>query len=207
MNKGKLFILSGPSGSGKDTVLKQVLSKDSNVMLSISSITREMRVDEVAGEKYNFITREQFEDLINNDLLLEYNVFVGNYYGTPKAPVEEALNNGTDVILEIDVNGAKQIREKMPEAISIFIMPPSFSELKNRLCGRGTESDEVINQRLDSALSEIARANEYDYIVVNDLIENATANVISIIQSERLRLQRQKEIINEVLNNVESSNR
>ncbi len=207
MNKGKLFILSGPSGSGKDTVLKQVLSKDSNVMLSISSITRQMREGEVAGEKYNFITREQFENMINNDLLLEYNVFVGNYYGTPKAPVEQALNNGTDVILEIDVNGAKQIREKMPDAISIFIMPPSFSELKNRLCGRGTESEEVINQRLNSALKEIERANEYDYIVVNDLIENATANVISIIQSERLRLQRQKEIINEVLKNVESSNR
>ena len=207
MNKGKLFILSGPSGSGKDTVLKQVLSKDSNVMLSISSITRQMREGEVAGEKYNFITREQFENMINNDLLLEYNVFVGNYYGTPKAPVEQALNNGTDVILEIDVNGAKQIREKMPDAISIFIMPPSFSELKNRLCGRGTESEEVINQRLNSALNEIKRANEYDYIVVNDLIENATANVISIIQSERLRLQRQKEIINEVLKNVESSNR
>lgn len=207
MNKGKLFILSGPSGSGKDTVLKQVLSKDSNVMLSISSITRQMREGEVAGEKYNFITREQFENMINNDLLLEYNVFVGNYYGTPKAPVEQALNNGTDVILEIDVNGAKQIREKMPDAISIFIMPPSFSELKNRLCGRGTESEEVINQRLNSALKEIERANEYDYIVVNDLIENAVANVISIIQSERLRLQRQKEIINEVLKNVESSNR
>ncbi|MBQ6816070.1 MAG: guanylate kinase [Clostridia bacterium] len=207
MNKGKLFILSGPSGSGKDTVLKQVLNKDKNVMLSISSITRQMREGEVAGEKYNFITREQFENMINNDLLLEYNVFVGNYYGTPKAPVEQALNNGTDVILEIDVNGAKQIREKMPDAISIFIMPPSFSELKNRLCGRGTESEEVINQRLNSALNEIKRANEYDYIVVNDLIENATANVISIIQSERLRLQRQKEIINEVLKNVESSNR
>lgn len=206
MSKGKLFIISGPSGSGKDTVLKEVFKRHPEIKLSISSITREKRTGEIEGEKYHFISREEFEDLIKNDMLLEYNVFVGNYYGTPKKPVETALENGTDIILEIDVNGAKQIREKLPEAVSVFILPPSYAELKNRLCGRGTESAEVIEQRMNSALSEIERANEYDYIVVNDVIEKAAEDILSIILSERLREGRQKEKIYEVLGNVESRN-
>ncbi len=199
MSKGRLYILSGPSGSGKDTVLKKVLEMRPEVMLSISSITRDMREGEIEGEKYHFIKREEFEELIHNDMLLEYNVFVGNYYGTPKEPVEKALNNGTDVILEIDVNGADQIRKKMPEAISIFIMPPSVSELRRRLSGRGTDSEEVIEKRMNSALGEIGRAINYDYIVVNDVIDKAVEDVISIILSGRLKLENQKEIINEVL--------
>ncbi len=199
MSKGSLYILSGPSGSGKDTVLKKVLAERPEVMLSISSITRDMREGEVEGEKYHFIKREEFEELIHNDMLLEYNVFVGNYYGTPKEPVENALKNGIDVILEIDVNGADQIRKKMPEAVSIFIMPPSVQELRRRLSGRGTDSEEVIEKRMNSALIEIKRAVNYDYIVVNDVIDKAAEDVISIILSGRLKLENQKEIINEVL--------
>ncbi len=199
MSKGRLYIFSGPSGSGKDTVLKSVLGRCPEVMLSISSITRDMRVGEVEGEKYHFISREEFEELIREDMLLEYNVFVGNYYGTPKKPVDDALESGRDVILEIDVNGAAQIMKKRPDAVSIFIMPPSLPELKRRLCGRGTDSADVIEKRLQSALNEIERAINYDYIVVNDVIEKASDDVISIIESEKLKTERQKYIIDEVL--------
>lgn len=199
MSKGKLFIVSGPSGSGKDTILQGVFKKHPEIKLSISSITRAMRAGEVEGEKYHFISRDEFEELLKNDMLLEHNVFVGNYYGTPKAPVEECLNAGGDMILEIDVNGAAQVREKMPEAISIFIMPPSFEVLKNRLSGRGTETEEVVEQRMTAALGEIARAKEYDYIVINDQLDVAIDDLLSIILSERLRINRQKQIIDEVL--------
>ncbi|MBE6797664.1 MAG: guanylate kinase [Ruminococcaceae bacterium] len=199
MSKGKLFIVSGPSGSGKDTILQGVFKKHPEIKLSISSITRAMRVGEVEGEKYHFISRDEFEELLKNDMLLEHNVFVGNYYGTPKAPVEECLNAGGDMILEIDVNGAAQVREKMPDAISIFIMPPSFEVLKNRLSGRGTETEEVVEQRMTAALGEIARAKEYDYIVINDQLDVAIDDLLSIILSERLRINRQKQIIDEVL--------
>lgn len=199
MSKGKLFIVSGPSGSGKDTILQGVFKKHPEIKLSISSITRAMRVGEVEGEKYHFISRDEFEELLKNDMLLEHNVFVGNYYGTPKAPVEECLNAGGDMILEIDVNGAAQVREKMPDAISIFIMPPSFEVLKNRLSGRGTETEEVVEQRMTAALGEIARAKEYDYIVINDQLDVAIDGLLSIVLSERLRINRQKQIIDEVL--------
>ncbi len=199
MSKGRLYILSGPSGSGKDTVLKQVLSLHPEIMLSISSITRDMREGEIEGEKYHFISREEFEQLIKDDMLLEYNVFVGNYYGTPKAPVQKAISEGTDVILEIDVNGAEQIKKKMPEAVSIFIMPPSVEELRRRLSGRGTDSQEVIEKRMKSALTEIKRAINYDYIVVNDVIEKAAEDVISVILDGKLANGSQKDIINEVL--------
>ena len=185
MRKGNLIVLSGPSGSGKDTVLAQLLKKDKDITLSISSITRPMRVGEVEGEKYHFISREEFEELIKNDSLLEYNIFVGNYYGTPKKAVEESLLNGKDVILEIDVNGADQIRAKCPEAVSVFIMPPSYEELKRRLTGRGTDSQEVIERRLKEALGEMERAKDYDYVVKNDILDKAVMDVLNIILSHR----------------------
>ena len=158
-----------------------------------------MRVGEREGEKYNFITRERFEDMLKNDRLLEHNEFVGNYYGTPREPVERAVANGQDMVIEVDVNGAAQIREKMPEAVSIFIMPPSFAELKRRLSGRGTESEELIQKRLASALGEIKRAAEYDYIVVNEDITAAADDIMSVILSSRLKTDRQTKIIDEVL--------
>ena len=169
------------------------------LLFSISSITRAMRAGEREGEKYNFITREKFEDMLKNDRLLEHNEFVGNYYGTPREPVERAVANGQDMVIEVDVNGAAQIREKMPEAVSIFIMPPSFAELKRRLSGRGTESEELIQKRLTSALGEIKRAVEYDYIVVNKDIAAAADNIMSVILSSRLKTDRQTKIIDEVL--------
>lgn len=200
MNKGRLFIVSGPSGSGKDTVLKKVFEKYQDISFSISSITRDMRAGEIAGEKYNFISREEFERMIADNALLEHNIFVGNYYGTPRKPVEDCINSGGDMIVEVDVNGAAQIREKMPEAVSIFIMPPSFEVLRQRLSGRGTETAEQVADRLKSAIGEIARAVEYDYIVVNDVLEEAVEDLISVIRTDRFKTDRQTELINEILN-------
>lgn len=204
MSKGGIFIISGPSGSGKDTLLKELFKKCPEIKFSISSITRAMRDGEVEGEKYNFISREKFENMIKEDKLLEYNTYVGNYYGTPKEPVLQAAENGNDIIIEVDVNGAFQIRKKLPQAVSIFIMPPSFDELKKRLSGRGTETQEVIAERMESALGEIKRADEYDYIVVNDDIDTAVRDIITIISGSSLTLNRQKHIIDEVLKNVKS---
>lgn len=200
MNKGRVFIISGPSGSGKDTVLKKIFEKCPDIAFSISSITRSMRPGEVEGEKYNFVSRERFISMIDNDELLEHNVFVGNYYGTPKAPVINCIENGKDMIIEVDVNGASQIRTKMPEAVSIFIMPPSLEVLKNRLQGRGTDSAEVIEKRLSEALREISSAKVYDYIVVNDDLETAVGDVVTIMSVDRFKTDRNIELINKILN-------
>lgn len=204
MNKGGIFLISGPSGSGKDTLLVELFKKRPEIKFSISSITRPMREGEVEGIKYNFITREAFEDMLKNDMLLEYNIYAGNYYGTPKMPVIDAIDDGKDIIIEVDVNGASKIREKLPQAVSIFIMPPSYEVLRNRLSRRGTETQEVIDKRMEIALLEIARANEYDYIVVNDDLSTAVDDLISIITNSRLLLNRQKHIISEVLKNAKS---
>ncbi len=204
MNKGGIFLISGPSGSGKDTLLVELFKKCPEIEFSISSITRPMRDGEVEGAKYNFISREKFEDMLKNDMLLEYNVYAGNYYGTPKLPVINAIENGKDMIIEVDVNGAAKIREKLPQAVSVFIMPPSYEVLRNRLSGRGTETQDVIDKRMEIALLEIARATEYDYIVVNDDLSTAVEDLISIIANSSLLLNRQKHIIDEVLKNAKS---
>ncbi|MGN1320798.1 MAG: guanylate kinase [Acutalibacteraceae bacterium] len=199
MNRGRVFIISGPSGSGKDTVLKKVFERLPDIEFSISSITRPMRTGEIEGEKYNFISREKFEEMIANDELLEHNTFVGNYYGTPKAPVLNCIENGKDMLIEVDVNGAAQIRQKMPDAVSIFIMPPSLEVLKKRLYGRGTDSEDVIKKRINEALQEIARATEYDYIVVNDVIDTAVDDVITVMSVDRFKTDRNLNLINKVL--------
>lgn len=199
MNKGSVFIISGPSGSGKDTLLKELFKKHPEIEFSISSVTRAMREGEAEGEKYNFVSREKFESMIAKGELLEYNLYLDNYYGTPKAPVIKACEDGKDIIIECDVNGAANIRKNMPEAVSIFIMPPSFKELERRLTGRGTETKEVIEARMNASLNEIKRAAEYGYIVVNDDLNLAVEHIHSIIQSFRLRFENQKELINEVL--------
>ena len=200
MNKGRVYIISGPSGSGKDSVMKKVFEKQPDIAFSISCITRDMRPGEVEGEKYNFISRERFEQMIKNDELLEHNVFVGNYYGTPKAPVINCIENGKDMLIEVDVNGAEQIREKMPEAVSIFIMPPSLEVLKKRLTGRGTDSAEIIEKRLNEALREIASAKDYDYIVVNDDLETAADDFVKIMSVDKFKTDRNLELINKILN-------
>ena len=199
MTKGRLIIVSGPSGSGKDTILKKVFEKLPEIRFSISSITRPMRPGEVEGDKYNFVSREYFEEMIKNDLLLEYNNYVGNYYGTPKAPVDKAIAEGAEIIVEVDVNGAANIKKKAQDAISVFIMPPSFEELSRRLSSRGTDSPEVIEKRMAAALEEIAQAVNYDYIVVNDDLDEAIEDFITVIKSDRLNIKRQNYLIDEVL--------
>lgn len=202
MSKGSVFIISGPSGSGKDTILKEVLKNRTDIYFSISSITRDMREGEVEGEKYHFISRKEFEEGLEKDAFLEYNKYLENYYGTPKAPIEEHIARGDDVLIECDVNGAYAIRRKLPEAVSVFIMPPSFEVLKKRLSGRGTETKEQIAGRMKAALDEIGRANEYDYIVVNDDLELAVNDFLTVMRSQKLKLENQKNLINEVLENA-----
>lgn len=202
MHSGKVFIISGPSGSGKDTILKEVLKNREDVYFSISSITRDMREGEVEGEKYHFISRAEFEEGLANDAFLEYNKYLDNYYGTPRAPINERIAQGGDVLIEVDVNGAYAIRQKLPEAISVFIMPPSFEILKKRLSGRGTETVEQIEGRLKAALEEIGRAVEYDYIVINDDLDLAVSDFLAIMRAEKLTLNQQKNLINEVLTNA-----
>lgn len=199
MTKGRVYIISGPSGSGKDSVLKKVFERKTDINFSISSITRDMRPGEIEGEKYNFITRERFEQMLKNDELLEHNVFVGNYYGTPKAPVINSIESGKDILIEVDVNGAAQIRKKMPEVVSLFIMPPSLEVLKERLTGRGTDDNEVITKRMNEALREISCAKDYDYIVVNDNLDDAVNNVLLIMSVDCFKTDRNLELINKVL--------
>lgn len=195
MNKGSLIIVSGPSGSGKDTVLKKLFEKMPEIEFSISSVSRAMREGEVQGEKYNFITREQFEKMISDDALLEYNIYCENYYGTPKAPVEECIASGGEIVLEVDVNGAANVRKNCPDSFSVFIAPPSFEVLRNRLINRGTETLEVIEKRLQQAKNELERANEYDYIIVNDDLDIAVEDLRNIILAERLKIARNCDVL------------
>ena len=195
MNKGSLIIVSGPSGSGKDTVLKKLFEKMPEIEFSISSVSRPMREGEIQGEKYNFITPEQFEQMIVDDALLEYNVYCGNYYGTPKAPVEKCIASGGEIILEVDVNGAANVRKNCTDNFSIFITPPSFEVLRNRLVNRGTETADVIEKRLGQAKNELDRAKEYDYIVVNDDLDEAVEELKNIILSERHKIARNGDIL------------
>ncbi|MDE3838463.1 guanylate kinase [Bacillus methanolicus] len=189
--KGLLIVLSGPSGVGKGTVRKEIFSQpDIAFEYSISMTTRPPREGEVDGVDYFFKTREEFEELIKQGKLLEYAEFVGNYYGTPIDYVEETLNAGKDVFLEIEVQGARQVREKFPDGLFIFLMPPSLSELKNRIVTRGTETEEVINNRMTVAREEIEMMSLYDYVVENDRVELAVERIKAIVIAEHCRRER-----------------
>ena len=189
--RGLLIVLSGPSGVGKGTVRKELFSQpDTNYEYSISMTTRQPREGEIDGVDYFFKTREQFEELIEEGGLLEHAEFVGNYYGTPVAYVNETLDAGRDVFLEIEVQGAAQIREKAPDALFIFLAPPSISELRERLVGRGTESEDVIAKRIATANEEVEMMNLYDYVVENDEVQNACDRINAIIMAEHCRRER-----------------
>ena len=200
MNKsGLLVVVSGPSGCGKGTVLKQLIENDEHVFYSVSATTRSPRVGEVDGVNYYFISKEQFEEKIASGGMLEYASYVGNYYGTPKQAVEEKCAAGYDVILEIEVQGAMQLREKCPDAVFVFIIPPSMEELEHRLVNRQTETQEVIQNRLNTARTELKFAPKYDYIVVNQTVEQAVSDIRAILQAEKCRSNRMENQLNEVL--------
>ncbi|WP_042144936.1 guanylate kinase [Paucisalibacillus sp. EB02] len=188
--KGILFILSGPSGVGKGTVRKELFERKTELRYSISMTTREIRPGEVDGVDYFYKTNDEFEKLISQGKLLEYAKFVNNYYGTPKDYVVETLDKGHDVFLEIEVQGAMQVKENFPEGVFIFLFPPSLEELKNRIVNRGTENEDVILNRLKEARNEIEMMDSYDYVVVNDDVEKAVEKVQSIIQSEHCKRER-----------------
>ncbi|MGN1304151.1 MAG: guanylate kinase [Oscillospiraceae bacterium] len=201
MNKGTLFIISGPSGCGKGTVLDEVLKQD-NIYYSVSATTRAPRPGEVDGVNYHFLSKDEFEKLIENNGVLEYASYCGNYYGTPKKPVEDMLAEGKNVILEIEVQGALKVMEKCPEAVSVFILPPSIKELRRRLHKRGTESEEVIEKRIGEAEGEIRKAVNYDYVMINGELEIAVSDLLSIINSQKLKKENSEYLIDEVLKNA-----
>ncbi len=182
-NKGTLVLFSGPSGAGKDTVLDVILRKDENLQRSISVTTRAIREQEIDGEDYHFITRDEFQTMIDNGDVLEFAQYGENLYGTPKAPVDKWLNEGKTVILKIEVQGAAKIKEMYPEAIAIFLLPPSMKELEKRLRSRATEDEDDIQRRLEIAKNEMMRSVDYDYKVVNDSIEDASNDVLEILKN------------------------
>ncbi|MCQ2464327.1 MAG: guanylate kinase [Oscillospiraceae bacterium] len=201
MDKGILIVLSAPSGCGKGTILAEVL-KDEKFFYSVSATTRSPRPGETDGVNYHFLSKEQFEELISTGGMLEYAQYCDNYYGTPRDKVTEKLNEGRHVILEIEVQGAMQIREKCPDAVFVFIAPPSVGELRNRLVNRGTETIDVIEKRVSEAAHEISFAPKYDYVIVNDVLETAIDDFRSVIRAEELKAINQKNIIDEVLKNA-----
>ena len=189
-HRGKLFILSGPSGAGKGTICRELLKQQPNLNLSVSMTTRKPREGEVHGESYYFATKEEFLHKIEAGGLLEYAEVYGNYYGTPKQPVIEKLEEGTDVILEIDMQGALKVKENYPDGVFIFILPPSMTELRKRLTGRGTETAEAIEMRLGETLKELSYIDKYDYCVVNGELDEAVTRVKAIVIAEHSRVSK-----------------
>ena len=185
MNKGLLIVYTGASGVGKGTIMKELLKKNPNLRLSVSATTRAPREGEVDGREYYFVSRERFDEMIDEDGFLEHAEYVGNKYGTPKQAVFSMLDEGLDVILEIEVKGFMQVKEACPDCVTIFIAPPSFEVLEARLRGRGTESEEVVAARLKTAREELQSQSMFDYIVVNDDIDRATDEVLSIISNRK----------------------
>ena len=206
-NKGLLIVVSGPSGAGKDTICQKLIKENSNIWMSVSMTTRKPRPLEKDGVDYFFVSSEEFENKIKDNTFLEYAYYNDNYYGTPKDKVEEKLNEGKDVILVIDINGAVNIKKIIPSALFIFIMPPDMETLKNRLIGRKTESKDKVVKRFITAYNEVNNYKKYNYVVVNDKVEDAVNKVKSIIQSEKCRVDRiediylgnKEELIHEIL--------
>ncbi|MDO5724779.1 MAG: guanylate kinase [Tissierellia bacterium] len=194
MSKGFLLVLSGPSGSGKGTVSEALMKRAKDIVFSTSITTRAPRPNEVDGENYFFISEERFEEMVANDELLEHAFVHTNYYGTPKEFVFEQIKKGEIVLLEIDVQGALQIKERYKEAVFVFLIPPTMDELRNRIIKRGTESEKDIETRFANAFKELDFVDEYDYFVVNDVVEKAVEDIEAIIVAERLRVKRHENI-------------
>lgn len=185
MDKGLLLVISAPSGGGKGTILKELFAQDENLRLSVSATTRGPRPGEEHGKQYYFLSREEFEGLIQEGKMLEHAEYVGNYYGTPRQPVEDWMDQGHDVVLEIEVKGGAQVKQLMPECVSIFILPPSMKVLEKRLRGRGTEDEEKVQKRLETAKEELKHQDKFDYVVVNDEIDRAVREIQGILAARR----------------------
>lgn len=198
--KGNLIVISGPSGAGKGTIIDKLKDINDNFWLSISMTSRDIRANDIPDETYFFVTKEEFESRIEKGVFLEYAMYNGNYYGTPKDKILDKLNQGIDVVLEIEIQGALKVKELVPDAIFIFILPPSMDELRKRLVKRGTDSKEKILSRFKRAYQEINEVTKYNYVVINDDIEKAVNKVNSILLSERCRVDRIEDIY---LNNME----
>lgn len=190
--KGLLLVVSGPSGAGKGTICKALLNKNDQIKLSVSATTRKPRNGEVHGVNYFFIEKEEFTKMVDNGEFLEYAQIYDNFYGTPKAAIIECLEKGQDVILEIEMQGARQIKEVYPEGVFIFVLPPSLEELKSRIVGRGTETQEEIEKRFSCAFEEINQIVNYDYFIVNEDVEKSVNDVEAIILSEKNKVTRYK---------------
>jgi guanylate kinase len=196
--KGLLIVLSGPSGAGKGTICKALMEKEKDLKLSISATTRQPRSGEIEGKNYFFKSEEEFEKMIENDSFLEWAKVYDHYYGTPKDFVLKNLEEGNDVVLEIDIQGALKIKEKFPEGVFIFILPPSMEELKNRIKKRGTETEEEIIKRFKSAYEELNYVSKYNYVVINDSVEEAVEKIRAIIIAEKCRVDRNKDLYLEI---------
>lgn len=195
--RGILFVMSGPSGTGKGTVCEALLERERELFLSVSATTRERRKGEVDGKTYHYVSKDDFEEMIKSEEMLEYAVYNGNYYGTPKSAVSQLLDEGKDVLLEIEPQGALQVKKMFPEAVMIFLIPPSMMELKQRLVTRGRETNEEIQMRLNAAKWELGQADKYTTLIVNDSLEQCVADVAEYINLKRNENKKIKDLINE----------
>ena len=197
MKKGTLLIFSGPSGVGKGTLVKELRRRSERVWLSVSATTRKPRPEDIDGVTYCFKSLQVFQEMIERDEFLEYACYSGNYYGTPEGPVDEMLRAGKDVVLEIEVQGALQVMQRRPDAVSVFVAAPSFTELERRLRGRGDTTGEDLERRLATARWEYSQAPEYDYIVVNDCVENCADEVMAILAADKCKAKYRTELLKE----------
>ena len=191
---GQVIVISSPSGGGKGTVIAELLKREKNLWLSVSTTSRPQRTNDIPGVTYNFVTKEDFEEKIKEDYFLEYTEYVGNYYGTPKGPIKEKLEQGIDVILEIEIEGASNIKKLLPESIFIFIMPPSIKTLVKRLKKRNTDSNDKLMERFHKTYKEINEVTKYNYVVINDDLEETVDKVASIIKAEKCSVNRIEEV-------------
>ena len=204
MSKGLLLVVSAPSAGGKGTILKELLQTEADLRMSVSATTRQPRPGEEHGRQYYFISREEFQAQVSQGMMLEHAEYVGNCYGTPRGPVDQWLEEGLDVVLEIEVQGGAQVKKLVPDCVTVFITPPSMAVLEQRLRDRGTEDEATVQKRLKTALTELEHAKDYDYVVVNDRLEDAVEDMRAILRSEKRKYERNTDFIRKVIAHAET---